>query len=177
MRYELLYIIPTSFTDDEVGTIETKISGLLGKLGATIEATKRLGKLRLAYPVKRQRHGHYVMVHFTCEPTSVAKIEENLRITPEVLRHLILQADEAGADQKFELVQFNEVSIETREERARRREKKDTVVKEEELKAGVAAVEGEKEAPKEPVIAGAAITTEDLDKKIEAALNEDRKDV
>ncbi len=111
-RYELLYIIPTSFTDEEVGTVETKISALITKLGATVEATKRLGKLRLAYAIKDQRHGHYVMTLFTADGSALAKMEENLRINNDILRHLILRADEAGSDQKFELVQFTEIVVE-----------------------------------------------------------------
>ncbi len=111
-RYELLYIIPTSFTDEEAGGVESKISALITKYGATVESTQRLGKLRLAYAIKEQRHGHYVMTMFKAEASSVAKIEENLRINNDILRHMILRADEAGSDAKFELVQFTEIVVE-----------------------------------------------------------------
>lgn len=111
-RYELLYIIPTSFTDDEAGAIESKISALVTKYGAAIESTKRLGKFRLAYAIKEQRNGHYVMTMFKAEGAALAKIEENLRINNDILRHLILRADEAGSDQKFEMVQFTEIVVE-----------------------------------------------------------------
>jgi len=120
-RYELLYIIPTSFTDDEVGGVETKVSGLLTKVGATPESTQRLGKLRFAYPIKNERHGHYVLVMFTADPSAVAKLDELLRITPEVLRSIVLSAEEAGSDQKFDLVQFTEVDLNNKEDRPRRR--------------------------------------------------------
>jgi small subunit ribosomal protein S6 len=120
-RYELLYIIPTSFTDEETGPVETKVAGLVSKYGGTVESTTRLGKLRFAYAIQDQRHGHYVLVMFTAEPQAVAKIEENLRITPEVLRHMILSAEEAGSDQKYDLVQFTEVNVDAKDDRPRRR--------------------------------------------------------
>ena len=120
-RYELLYIIPTSFTDEEVGTVEAKVGGLLAKVGATPESTLRLGKLRFAYPIKNQRHGHYVLVMFTADPSAVAKLDEQLRITSEVLRYMVLSAEEAGSDQKYELVQFVEVDLNNKEDRPRRR--------------------------------------------------------
>ncbi len=135
-RYEMLYIIPTTFTDEEVGGVETKINALLTKLGATIESTKRLGKFRLAYPIKKQRHGHYVMVIFTAERAALAKIEENLRIATDILRHLTLQAEEAGTDQKFELVQFTEIVVEGGRDDRRRREKADAAKKEGEKEEG-----------------------------------------
>lgn len=124
-RYELLYIIPTSFTDEEVGTVENRISALMTKLGAKVESTKRLGKFKLAYVIKDQRHGHYVMTIFAAEGAALAKMEENLRINNDILRHLILRADEAGSDQKFEMVQFTEIVVEGGRG-DRRREKPET---------------------------------------------------
>lgn len=159
-RYELLYIIPTSFTDEEVGTVENRISALITKLGAKVESTKRLGKLKLAYAVKDQRHGHYVMTIFTAEGSALAKMEENLRINNDILRHLILRADEAGSDQKFELVQFTEIVVEGGRG-DRRREKPDASkeVKEGADKAEVK--EGAKEDKPAEADAKAALPTEE----------------
>lgn len=178
-RYELLYIVPTTFTDEEVGTIEQKVAALLTKVGATTDSTRRLGKFRLAYPIKKQRHGHYVLVMFGCEHGFVAKLDELLRITPEVLRHLIVRAEEGGAEAKFDLVQFNEIIVEGgRGDRDRRREKTGEVKDEAkaEIKEGVAALEkkaGESESVKdEPKMSDA-----ELDSKIDSALNEDVKAV
>ena len=178
-RYELLYIIPTSFTDEEVGTVEQKISTLFTKVGATIDSTRRLGKFRLAYAIKKQRHGHYVLVMFTAEHGTIAKLDELLRITPEVLRHLIVRAEEGGAEAKFDLVQFAEVVVEGGKEDRRRREKAGENKEEskEELKEGVAAIEGkeEKEVVKEEK--PAAMSDADVEAKIDSALSEDMKGV
>ncbi len=153
-RYELLYIIPTSFTDEEVGTVETKISALITKWGATVETTKRLGKLRLAYAIKDQRHGHYVMTLFKADGASLAKMEDNLRINNDILRHLILRADEAGSDQKFELVQFTEVVVEGGRGDRRREKPENKEAKEGDKPAE--AKEGEAKAEAKP-----ALTTEE----------------
>jgi small subunit ribosomal protein S6 len=149
-RYELLYILPTTLTDDEVGGIESKVNATLTKVGAVIESTKRLGKFKLAYPIKGQRHGHYVLVFFTAETSTVTKIDELLRIMPEMVRHLTLRADEAG-EQKFDLVQFAEIVVEGGREERRRRERA-----------------AEKEEAKK---------TEEAPKKIESALSDDVKGV
>ena len=82
--YELLYIIPATFTDEEVGAVETKVNALLTKYEGTVESTKRLGKMRFAYPIKNQRFGHYVLVMLKAEKNAIGKIETNLRITNEV---------------------------------------------------------------------------------------------
>jgi small subunit ribosomal protein S6 len=117
----LVYIIGATFTEEEAAGIETKIGALLQKYGGTVEQTQRLGKFRLTYPIKDQRHGYYVMVILSAEPAAIAKIEENLRIQTDILRHLLLRAEEAGTGSRFELVQFTEVVVEgSREDRARR---------------------------------------------------------
>lgn len=175
-RYELLYIIPTTFTDEEVGAIEQKIAALFTKVGATIESTKRLGKFRLAYAIKTQRHGHYVMVMFTCEHSVVAKLDELLRITPEILRHLIVRAEEGGEEAKFDLVQFTEVVVEGGRDDRRRREKatesKDDA--KEEIKEGVAVLEGKAENKE---AAEPSMSATELDSKIDSALSDDMKGV
>lgn len=172
MQYELMYIVPTTFTDEDVGKIEGNVKALLEKYNASIIDTKRLGKFRFAYPIKKQRHGHYILVQVEAEPASIAKIDEGLRISNEVLRHLILRADEAGGD-KFELVQFTEINLDNKEDRPRRR-REDKPADEkagEEAKVGVSA-----EAKTETAPEVAALSDEELDKKLKAALEGDVKE-
>ena len=162
-RYELLYIIPATVVETEVGAVETKLAALITKYGATVELTKRLGKLHLAYQIDKQRYGYYVAVVFTAEGTTVAKIEENLRISNDILRHMIVKSEKSVEEQKFDLVQFVEVNVE--EERARRREK----ANEENKKEGDAAAADKKDESATSADK-AEVTGEDLDKKIDAAI-------
>jgi small subunit ribosomal protein S6 len=171
-QYELLYIIPATFTDEDVGRIEGTVGALLEKNGAKIDTTTRLGKFRLAYPIKKVRHGHYILVNLTTDGANVKAIDEALRISSDVLRHLILRADEAGGD-KFDLVQFTEVNLDAKDEerKARRRDEKPGEERKTEIVAGAAVLDGAKEesAEKAPV---AEISTEDLEKKIDAAIQD-----
>jgi small subunit ribosomal protein S6 len=173
-QYELLYIIPATFTDEDVGRIEGTVGALLEKNGATIDTTTRLGKFKLAYPIKKVRHGHYMLVRLSTDGSNVKAIDEALRISSDVLRHLILRTDEAGGD-KFDLVQFTEVNLDAKdEERKTRRRDEKPVDGKTEVAPGVAAVEGAKEeetAEKAPA-AAAEITPEELEKKIDAAIQD-----
>lgn len=172
MQYELMYIVPTSFTDEDVSRIEGNVKGLIEKHSASLLETKRLGKFKFAYPIDKQRHGTYILAQFESEPANIAKLDESLRISNEILRHLILRADEAGGD-KFEIVQFMEVNIDNKEDKPRRRreEKDDKVVVDD--KAGVAVLEkSEVAADEAPVV----LSDEELDKKLNAALEGDAKE-
>lgn len=174
MQYELMYIVPTSFTDEDVGKIEGNIKALLEKHGAKIIEAQRLGKFKFAYPIKKQRHGHYMLVQLEVEPANLAKLDEGLRISNEVLRHMILKADEAGGN-KFDIVQFTEVNVDLKEDRPRRKrdekdekEKTDEATKTEEVAA---------ETKADVVPAVAALSDDELDKKLTAALEGDVKSV
>jgi small subunit ribosomal protein S6 len=169
-EYELLYIIPATFTDDEIGTVEGNVKALLEKNGATLLKTDRLGKLRFAYPIKKVRHGHYVLVRLTADTQAVAAVETALRISSDVLRHIIVRADEVG-DGKFEMVQFIEVNLDAKDDRPRRRREDAPAAatpEKKEIKEGVEAIEaGSGEAPK-----AADMSAEELEKKIDSALEE-----
>ena len=52
------------------------------------------GRRRLAYPIKRHLEGNYVVSQIKLDPTQVPDLETNLRISEEVIRHLIVKAGE-----------------------------------------------------------------------------------
>ena len=92
-KYELLYIIPAKYTDAEVDGLIKKISGLVSGAGATVSATHHLGARKLAYPIKHVRNGHYVLTVFDAEAPVAVKLNEILRLSTDVLRHLIVKRD------------------------------------------------------------------------------------
>ncbi|MBU1126027.1 MAG: 30S ribosomal protein S6 [Patescibacteria group bacterium] len=96
MIYELLYIVPSQFSDTEIDGVTKKVSDLLEKAEAKIEKTENLGKIKLAYPVKKVRHGTYILNYISVEDGSVlAKLDTDLKHTDEILRHIFVKR-EAG---------------------------------------------------------------------------------
>jgi small subunit ribosomal protein S6 len=87
--YELVYIIKPS--DEEVtNAIIAKFENLIKNNGGVIEKMDRWGKKRLAYAIDDLTEGYYVLVHFTSEPAVVREVERVIKITDEVLRHLLV---------------------------------------------------------------------------------------
>src|SRR5512133_3424375 len=159
--YELMYIVPTSFTEEELGAVEKNVTRILEKNSATITKTTRLGKFRFTYTIGKENHGHYVLVRFQCEAANVHGINEGLRMNQkEVLRHLIVDASDVN--EEFSLVQFQEVAVDGGDRR-RRTPKEDKPEGSEDVdktqKEGVAALEGDDKADKEPVVLKASIET------------------
>jgi len=92
-KYELLYIIPAKYTDAEIVSLSEKIKGIVTAAGATVTETHNLGKRKLAYPIDHVRHGNYVLSYVEAEPAVVTKLNDVLRLSVDVLRHLIVARD------------------------------------------------------------------------------------
>lgn len=97
--YELLYIIANKYTDDEVSVISGKIDELLKAAGFNLTKTENLGKRKLAYPIQKNNHGHYMLTEFSGEPQKIDQISSQLRMMVEVIRHSIIHRVNTGIDQ------------------------------------------------------------------------------
>ncbi len=88
-KYELLYIVGTQYTDPEVAKIQEQVLAEIAAIGGTIVRHENLGKIRLAYPIKKARHGTYILSYFDASPDGVNALNRKLTLTDEVLRHTL----------------------------------------------------------------------------------------
>lgn len=96
-EYEVLYILRADLEDDKVQDAVKRVNTLIERSGGTIDRTNLWGKRKLAYEVKHQREGSYVLQDFKIDPGRVPELESALKITEEVLRHLIVRKPEKSA--------------------------------------------------------------------------------
>jgi small subunit ribosomal protein S6 len=89
--YEILYIVRADLDDDKVQDVVKRVNTLIERSGGTAEQTSLWGKRKLAYEVKHQKEGSYVLQDFKIGPDRVPELEAALKITEEVLRHLIVR--------------------------------------------------------------------------------------
>ena len=92
-KYEVMFIAKP-LEEAEVTPIVAFISNLLTKTGAKIEKVDLWGKRHLAYPVKKQNDGYYVLINFEIEPDAIFEIDRVIKIREEILRHLIVKIGE-----------------------------------------------------------------------------------
>ena len=95
--YEVLYIVRADLDDDKVQDAVKRVNTLIERSGGTPDRTNLWGKRKLAYEVKHQKEGSYVLQDFRLEPDRVPELEAGLKITEEVLRHLIVRKPEKAA--------------------------------------------------------------------------------
>ena len=92
--YEVLYIVRPDLEDDKVQDIVKRVNTLISRSGGSSDQTSLWGKRKLAYEVKHQKEGSYVLQDFKIDPGRVPELESALKITEEVLRHLIVRKPE-----------------------------------------------------------------------------------
>jgi len=173
-KYELMYIVGTQYTDAEVGEIQTKIAGMLEKVGAKIVRNEMVGKIRLAYIIKKMRHGSYVLVHFDAPGEVVNDLNRQFNLTEEILRHTILTREPGAETKAVEIFAY----VAPLSDEAKRAETKAQSTREKEGKAEESAVETKevKETVVETAVVDAKdanLSVEELDKKLDAILEDD----
>ena len=91
-KYEVMFIAKP-LEEAEVDPIVEKVSNLITKNGGNVEKVDRWGKRHLAYPVKKQADGYYVLINFEADPTIIFEIDRVMKIQDEILKHLIVKND------------------------------------------------------------------------------------
>jgi small subunit ribosomal protein S6 len=92
-NYELLIVVQPDLDETASAEIITKITGWVTEVGGVVVKTDDWGKRRMAYQIRKQREGHYVLMQLTMEPAATTELERNLRFLETVMRHMITLAD------------------------------------------------------------------------------------
>ena len=93
LDYELVLVISPEVAEEEFEATIDNISRLITGKGGTVSDIERWGKRRLAYPIRHFVEGSYVLARFKLQPAFGKELGANLRISEEVLRHLLIRLD------------------------------------------------------------------------------------
>ena len=92
--YELVLIISPEVGGEKFDAEMDNVSQFITGKGGIISDVEQWGKKRLAYSIKHFGEGSYVLVRFKLKPALSKELEANLRISEEVLRHLLIKLSE-----------------------------------------------------------------------------------
>ncbi|MEK7512210.1 MAG: 30S ribosomal protein S6 [Patescibacteria group bacterium] len=165
-HYELCYIIPIKYLEDELQKAKEVVNGLIKKNKGIATSEQDLGKQRLAYPINQVHQGTYVVVEFDMNGEDRNKLDAELKNLPEVLRHLIIKKRIKSdvEKQREEKIQAGLRHVKERELSKAEDARKTGLKKVEETTADEA-----KSAKKEQK----KVTLEELDKKLDELLTEE----
>ncbi len=93
INYEVMFIIDPALEDDaKEATIEA-VKGIIAAEGE-VGNTDVWGMRKLAYPIQKKSEGYYVVIEFKAEPTLPKELDRRLKISDNVMRHLIINKNE-----------------------------------------------------------------------------------
>lgn len=92
--YELTFIVRNDPNEEVINNTVTLVQSWVeaDNLGQVMKID-RWGRRKLAYEIDKQREGYYVCMYADIDPKNLPELERNLRLSPDVLRYLLVRPD------------------------------------------------------------------------------------
>ncbi len=95
--YETLFIALPNLTEEEEKTAVAGLAQVVTDMGGVWTVNERMGRRRLAYPIKKYEDGIYVRFLYDASEKVPRELERRLRISDKVLRHMTVRLEEDWA--------------------------------------------------------------------------------
>lgn len=92
-NYEVMFIIKSTLEDEKKEATIEAVKGIIASAGE-VGKVDVWGMRKLAYPIQKMNEGYYVVVEFTAKPELPRELDRRLKISDNVIRHLIINKDE-----------------------------------------------------------------------------------
>jgi small subunit ribosomal protein S6 len=92
--YELTLVLNPGIDNEEVAALTERLSQFIAQKDGMVIEVNQWGKRQLAYPIKHFIEGNYLSMKFKLQPGSANELEKNLRKWEEILRFLLIRAEE-----------------------------------------------------------------------------------
>ena len=96
--YESVFIARQDISAGQVDTLADEMEKLISDNGGSVARREYWGLRNLAYRMKKNRKGHYIMFNLDAPSEAVQEMERNLRLHEDVLRYMTIRLEELRAD-------------------------------------------------------------------------------
>ena len=87
-RYETILIAHVDLSEDELSSLITRYSTIITGQKGILVKVERWGKRRLAYIIKKQASGFYILIDYAGKSAVVNEVERNLKISDKILKFM-----------------------------------------------------------------------------------------
>lgn len=88
-NYELVFIIHPDLDETAFNEVVERVKSWITDAEGKIIKVDFWGKRKLAYPIRKQNEGQYVLMKTEMDPSFCASLDRNLRLSEPVIRYLI----------------------------------------------------------------------------------------
>ena len=92
-KYESVIIINPSLEEQGMKDVITKFTDLISKDGK-VENVEEVGKKKLAYEIKKNSEGYYVVITFEANPEFITELERIYRITDDIMKFITIRKED-----------------------------------------------------------------------------------
>lgn len=93
-HYEIVFLVHPDQSTQVPAMIE-RYQGIIKDSGGQIHRLEDWGRRQLAYSINKVHKAHYVLMNVECDYSALEELENTFRYNDAILRHLVLQCDEA----------------------------------------------------------------------------------
>ncbi len=93
-NYELTLVLPGDISLAKRKTFLDRLEKFVKQAGGKIINSKEWGKIDLAYKIKKESSGFFLLLNLSLEKDSVKKLKDKLRLEDDIIRYLIVREEE-----------------------------------------------------------------------------------
>lgn len=91
--YETVFVARQDLTSAQVEALAQQYTSIIRGFGGEVTKTEFCALRTLAYPVKKNKKGHYVLLNVACVPDGIQEIERQMSLNEDILRYLSIRVD------------------------------------------------------------------------------------
>ena len=93
-NYEFVFIVHPDLDEKAFTEVCDRVKSWINDLEGTIVSEDNWGKRRMAYPIRKQREGQYMLYNLQLDPAKVVELEHDMSMVESVMRYLTIKLED-----------------------------------------------------------------------------------
>ncbi len=106
--YENIIILNASLSDEDIEAASGKIKDLITSSGGEILKVDAWGRKKLAFEIKKQKKGFYLLLLFKAPSPTIKKLEDYYKVLDSVIKFMALKLERKQAEAAVQSVSGKE---------------------------------------------------------------------
>lgn len=91
-NYELAYLFSPAVSEEEISKKSGEVNALIQENGGVLKYAESPKKVKLAYPVKKEKTAYFGYTTFTIIPETLISLDKKIK-RPEILRYFLVEEE------------------------------------------------------------------------------------
>lgn len=91
--YENVFIVRQDLSPSQAEALEKSFEQLIEQNGGKVTSTEYWGLRTLAYPIKKNKKGHYILLNIDAPASVISELERHMNLNEDILRNLTIKLE------------------------------------------------------------------------------------